>query len=71
MINYRIGHNVTWDSAAGELSGEIVDIVLGLNGAGDIVPWIDVETDRTTIRLCATDLNLRMMKVRHTELEVV
>ena len=71
MINYRIGNNVTWDSAAGVLSGEIVDIVLGLNGAGDIVPWMNIKTDRTTICLCATDLNLRMMKVRHTELEAV
>lgn len=69
MINYRIGNNVTWDSAAGVLSGEIVDIVLGLNGAGDIVPWMNIKTDRTTICLCATDLNLRMMRVRHTELE--
>lgn len=70
MTEYRLFDRVQWDSAAGELAGTIVNILLSPNSAGDIVPWIDLETDRTTIRLCATTGNLKAMKVRH-ELETV
>jgi cystathionine beta-synthase len=33
------------------------------NAADKVVPWIDIKTDRTTVRLCATDSNLIMMSV--------
>jgi hypothetical protein len=63
-MKLRINDKVTWVSAAGKLSGTIANIVLDLNAADKTVPWIDVKTDRTTIRLCATDSNLKMMQVQ-------
>jgi hypothetical protein len=62
-MRLRINDRVTWSSRAGVLNGTIVDIILDLNAAGAVVPWIDVKTERTTVRLCATDMNLIMMKV--------
>lgn len=70
MTEYRLFDRVEWNSAAGLLSGTIVNILLSPNAAGDIVPWLDLETDLTTIRLCATTGNLKAMQVRH-ELETV
>jgi hypothetical protein len=58
-----IGDRVSWTSAAGHLEGTIVDIVLGENGRNETVPWIDIRTNRTTVRLCATHDNLRAMQV--------
>ena len=63
-MKLQINNNVTWSSAAGQLSGTIVNIVLDLNAAGQVVPWIDIKTERTTVRLCATDSNLIMMNVQ-------
>jgi hypothetical protein len=63
-MRLRINDRVTWHCLAGHLSGTIVDIVLDLNAAQKVVPWIDVKTERTTVRLCATDSNLIMMKVQ-------
>jgi hypothetical protein len=63
-MKLQINNNVTWSSAAGQLSGTIVNIVLDLNAAGKVVPWIDIKTERTTVRLCATDSNLIMMNVQ-------
>jgi hypothetical protein len=62
-MKIQIKDTVTWKCAVGELTGTVVNIVLDLNAARKIVPWIDVKTDRTTIRLCATDVNLKMMSV--------
>ena len=62
-MKLKIGDQVTWSSAAGNLEGKIANIVLSENAAGDTVPWIDIKTPRTTIRLCATDSNLKMMRV--------
>jgi hypothetical protein len=62
-MKIQIKDTVTWKCAVGELTGTVVNIVLDLNAARKIVPWIDVKTDRTTIRLCATDMNLKMMSV--------
>ena len=62
-MRLRINDKVTWSCLAGELNGTIVDIVLDLNAAGAVVPWIDIKTERTTVRLCATDANLKMMNV--------
>ena len=63
-MQLKLNNTVTWSSAAGQLTGTIVDIDLSLNAAGKVVPWINVKTDRTIVRLCATDQNLKMMKVR-------
>ena len=62
-MNLRIGDRICWTSAAGHLEGTIVNIVLSENGKGDTVPWIDVKTNRATIRLCATEMNLKMLRV--------
>ena len=62
-MRLRINDRVTWSCLAGELTGNVVDIILDLNAAGAVVPWIDIKTERTTVRLCATDANLKMMNV--------
>jgi hypothetical protein len=62
-MRLRINDKVTWKCLAGELNGTVVDVILDLNAAGAVVPWIDVKTERTTVRLCATDMNLKMMTV--------
>ena len=63
-MRLRINDRVTWSCLAGELNGTVVDVVLDLNAAGAVVPWIDIKTERTTVRLCATDMNLKMMSVQ-------
>ena len=62
-MRLRRNDKVTWKCLAGELNGTVVDVILDLNAAGAVVPWIDVKTERTTVRLCATDMNLKMMTV--------
>jgi hypothetical protein len=66
-MKLRINDQVTWSCLAGELNGTVVDIVLDLNAAGKTVPWIDVKTARTTVRLCATDMNLAQLSVAKVE----
>ena len=71
-MKLEIGTKITWVSAAGKLNGEIVNIVLSLNAAGQVVPWIDVEVaGRSSTRLCATHSNLRMMKVAYNDPDMV
>jgi len=62
-MKLTIGDRVSWSSAAGHLDGVIVNIVLSENGKGDTVPWIDIKSNRTTTRLCATQSNLIGMRV--------
>jgi hypothetical protein len=69
-MKLEVGTQITWVSAAGKLTGEIVNIVLSLNAAGKVVPWIDIKSPgRSSTRLCATDSNLKMMKVQYADLE--
>lgn len=63
-MKLQMNDTVTWSSAAGQLTGVITNVVLDLNAARKVVPWIDIKTDKTTVRLCATDSNLIMMKVQ-------
>jgi len=63
----RIGDRVRWESAAGTIRGEIVDISLGLNAKEELVPWLTVEriVEQDQVRrnvLCGTDSYLKMMK---------
>ena len=53
------------------MNGEIVNIVLSLNAAGKVVPWIDIRpTNRVQIvRLCGTDDYLKQMKVAYNDQE--
>ena len=65
-MKLEIGTKITWVSAAGKLHGTIKNIVLSLNAADKIVPWIDVVYGNNCgVRLCATDSNLKMMKVAY------
>ena len=63
-MKLRINDRVTWSCLAGQLTGTVVDIVLDLNAANQVVPWIDIKTERNTVRLCATNNNLIMMNVQ-------
>ena len=63
-MKLTIGNKITWVSAAGKLDGTIKNIVLSKNAADKVVPWIDVVYGNDHgVRLCATDSNLKMMKV--------
>lgn len=39
----RNGDRVRWTSAAGDMRGEVVDMRLGLNAVGTLVPWIMIQ----------------------------
>lgn len=62
-MKLEIGTKITWVSRAGKLTGEIVNIVLSPNAAGDTVAWIDVAHNDRKTRLCAIDMNLKQLKV--------
>jgi len=67
-MKLEIGNKITWVSAAGKLHGTIKNIVLSLNAAGKVVPWIDVVYGECNgVRLCATDSNLKMLKVAYND----
>jgi hypothetical protein len=75
-MNLNINDTVSWSSAAGALEGVITNICLNLNAANQIVPWIDIQTINKQgrmfmTRLCATDQNLKMMRVAKVEVETV
>ena len=64
----KIGDRVRWTSAAGTLRGEVFDMRLALNAAGNIVPWIMIQyMDMYAykyVEICGTEDNLKMMKFR-------
>ena len=62
-MKLKIGDRVTWSSAAGHLEGTVANIVLSENAKYETVPWIDIKTKYNSIRLCATDENLKIMRV--------
>ena len=66
-MNLEIGTKIRWESAIGVMRGTIKNIVLAPTADGKVSPWIDVEyllaRHGTTVRLCATDSNLKMMRV--------
>ena len=65
-MKLTIGDKISWVSAAGKLTGKIINIALSENAAEKTVPWIDViygDNDCHGVRLCATHSNLKMMKV--------
>ena len=71
-MNLKIGSKITWVSAAGKLTGEIYNIVLDLNAAGQTIPWIDIKVNgRNGVRLCATDDYLKQMKVQLVDINLV
>jgi hypothetical protein len=67
-MKLEIGTKITWVSAAGKLHGTIKNIVLSKNAADKVVPWIDVMYGNNNgVRMCATDGNLKMMKVAYDQ----
>ena len=75
-MNLNINDTVSWSSAAGDMEGVITNICLNLNAANQIVPWIDVKVDEVnghdiSVRLCATEQNLKMMHVTKLETATV
>jgi len=75
-MNLNINDAISWTSAAGDLSGYITNICLNLNAANQTVAWIDVtymhENGREcSVRLCATESNLKAMRVAKLNAETV
>jgi hypothetical protein len=70
-MNLAIGTKVRWESAAGVKFGTIKNIVLSPAANDKVTPWIDVESlvqisdmyQLRSVRLCATDSNLKGMRV--------
>lgn len=62
-MEFYVGNKVRWSSAAGVLTGSIVNISLSPASSGKLTPWVNVKiTDGRTVRLCGTDEYLKMMK---------
>jgi len=70
-MKLAIGNQVRWESAAGVKFGTIKNIVLSPAANDKITPWIDVEClvqisdmyQLRSVRLCASDSNLKGMRV--------
>jgi hypothetical protein len=70
-MNLAIGNQVRWESAAGVKFGTIKNIVLSPAANDKVTPWIDVESlvqisdmyQLRSVRLCASDSNLKGMRV--------
>jgi len=64
-----VNDSITWESAAGKLTGTIKSIRLAPSAARTITPWIviAVPADKnrlaTTIQLCGSDSYLKTMRV--------
>ena len=75
-MNLNINDTVSWSCSAGNLEGIISNICLRPNGAKQIVPWIDILVGQVaghdySVRLCATEQNLKAMRVAKIETETV
>ena len=63
-MKIKIGDKVTWSSAAGNLKGQVSNIVLDLNAANETIPWMDIKIEgHSGVRMCASNGYLKMMKV--------
>lgn len=63
-MKIEVGNKIRYVSAAGTLTGVIKNIVLDLNAAGQTIPWVDIMfPNRNSVRMCASDSYLKMMKV--------
>lgn len=69
-MKIKINDTVTWSSAAGQLTGTVANIVLGLNAANETIPWMDIDNIVDNkgnqiggVRLCANNNYLKMMRV--------
>ena len=64
-MKLNIGNRITWACVAGQLVGDIVNIVLSENGNNETVAWLDVKVADlyNTVRICAVEMNLKMLGV--------
>jgi hypothetical protein len=71
-MKLAIGSRVRWESMAGVKEGEITNIVLEPSAGFGVTPWIYIaciitKDEKVTtiagVRLCASDSNLKMMRV--------
>jgi len=65
-MKLEIGNKIYWECALGYLIGKVDNIVLDLNADNKMVPWlvIKMQGTKSKMRLCATESNLKMMKVK-------
>ena len=71
-MRINTGSMVTWSSAQGQLAGEVIGILLDLNAAKEMVPWIVIKRwdSGTTLCLCGSDSYIKQMKLKVLEKEV-
>ena len=65
-MKLEIGSKISWKCAFGDLKGVIDNIVMDMNAAGNIIPWLVITPEGYTsnLRLAYTDDNMAMMKVQ-------
>ena len=63
MLILEIGDKIQWTSAEGVLIGIVKRIYIAMNAKNQMTPWMVIENNNRTVTLCASDQNLKMMKV--------
>jgi len=66
VTDVRVGDRVRWESAAGTIRGEILEIRLAQNANNELIPWLIIEfynnNKACKTMLCGTEDYLKMMK---------
>lgn len=69
-----VGDRVRYESAAGTIRGEVVDIVEGLNAANNMINWYVIEYHNNgwqqRVRLAETALPMMRLKVIFRDIDV-
>ena len=71
-MKISVGDSISWESAAGTLSGTVKNVYLGLAGDNKMHPWMTVEhylcpEFKSTSTFEAGDDNLAMMRVKKVD----
>ena len=62
-MELKVGDKITWQSAAGSLTGTIFNVSISKSAANLMTAWIDISLGSYSIRLCGTDSYIKMMKI--------
>lgn len=66
--NVRLGDRVRYESAAGDIRGTVVNILLDQNAAGNLIPWLHImivhNNRERIIPLAATEDYLASLKFK-------
>ena len=66
MDNVKIGDRIRYESAAGTIYGEVVNIFLAKNAKRELIPWLRIErivnNKPSIVIIAGTDRYLKMMK---------